>query len=126
MARPVIDDRPAVLVVDDEPNLRLVISRMLQEAGFSVVPASSGNEALQRLTDGIDVAVLDIRLPGLSGPEVARRAWTSRPSLPILFVSGFPEPAVTDPEALGLVQHFLRKPFTPDQLVTAVSELLAA
>lgn len=121
-----IDDRPAVLVVDDEPDVRLIISRMLQEAGFSVVPASSGSEALRQLTDGIDVAVVDMRLPGLSGPEMAQRAWSTRPNLPILFVSAFPEPAVTDPAARALVRHFLVKPFTPDQLVTAVSELLAA
>jgi CheY-like chemotaxis protein len=121
-----IDDRPAVLVVDDEPDVRLVISRMLQEAGFSVVSASSGGEALRQLTEGIDVAVVDICLPGLSGPEVARRAWSARPSLAILFVSAFPEPALTEPQARELVQHFLVKPFTPDQLVTAVFELLAA
>jgi len=121
-----INHRLAVLVVEDEPDVRLVISRMLEEAGFAVVPASSGSEALGQLTDGIDLAVVDIRLPGLSGPEVAQRAWSARPSLPILFVSGFPEPALADPAAHGLVRHFLAKPFSPDQLVTAVSQLLAA
>jgi CheY-like chemotaxis protein len=121
-----INQRPAVLVVEDEPNVRLITSRMLEEAGFTVVQASSGNEALGQLTDGIDVAVVDVCLPGLSGPEVAKRAWSARPSLPILFVSAYPEPALTDPAAQGLVQHFLIKPFSPDQLVTAVSQLLAA
>ena len=121
-----MNHRPAVLVVEDEPNVRLITSRMLQEAGFAVVQASTGDEALGQLTDRVDVAVVDVCLPGLSGPELARRAWQARPSLPILFVSAFPEPAVTDPEARRLVQHFLVKPFTPDQLVTAVSELLAA
>jgi two-component system, cell cycle sensor histidine kinase and response regulator CckA len=120
-----IGDRPAVLVVDDEPDVRRLISRMLEEAGFSVVLAGSGSEALQQLTDVIDVAVLDIVLPGLTGPEVARQLRRARPSLPILFVSAFPEPVVADPAARELVQHVLVKRFSPDQLVTAVSELLA-
>ena len=121
---PMIDDRLAILVVDDEPDVRLMMSRMLQEAGFAVVPASSASEALGQLTDGIDVAVVDVCLPGVSGLEVARRAWRARPSLPVLFVSAFPEPAVGDGAARGVLQHLLLKPFTPDQLVTAVSDLL--
>ena len=88
--------------------------------------ASSGSEALRQLTDVIDVAVVDVVLPELSGPEVARQAWSARPSLPILFISAFPEAVAGDPAARELVQHFLVKPFTPDELVTAVSELLAA
>jgi CheY-like chemotaxis protein len=121
-----INNRPAVLVDDDEPDVRLVISRMLVEAGFAVVAASPGSEAYPQMTDTIDVAIVDIRLPGLSGLEVAQRAWSAWPSLPILFVSAFPEPAVTDPAPEGLVQRFLAKPFSPDQLVTAVFRLLGA
>ena len=120
------DRRGSVIVVDDEPQVRRLLSRMLGEEGFAVTPAGCGTEALSLLVDRADILVLDMRLPDLSGPDVARQVWRRWPDLPILFISGYPEPALRDQATEELVQDFLGKPFTRDQLVEAVRRLLPA
>ena len=118
------DRRGSVLVVDDEPQVRRLITRILGEEGFAATPAACGAEALALLVDPADIVVLDLRLPDLSGPDVAlqlRRRW---PDLPILFISGYPEPALHDRQAEALIQDFLCKPFTREQLMEAVVRLL--
>ncbi len=120
------DRRGSVIVVDDEPQVRRLLSRMLGEEGFAVTPAGCGTEALSLLVDRADILVLDMRLPDLSGPDVARQVWRRWPDLPILFISGYPEPALRDQATEELVQDFLGKPFTRDQLVEAVLRLLPA
>jgi two-component system, cell cycle sensor histidine kinase and response regulator CckA len=120
------DRRGSVIVVDDEPQVRRLLTRMLGEEGFAVTPAGCGTEALSLLVDRADILVLDMRLPDLSGPDVARQAWRRWPDLPILFISGYPEPALRDRAAEDLVQDFLGKPFTRDQLLEAVHRLLPA
>jgi CheY-like chemotaxis protein len=116
--------RGSVIVVDDEPQVRRLVARMLDEAGFAVTPAACGAEALSLLVDRADLVVLDIRLPDLSGPDVARLAWRRWPDLPILFISAYPEPALADRAAEVLVQAYLTKPFTREQLVGTVQRLL--
>ena len=113
-------------MVDDEPQVRRLLSRMLGEEGFAVTPAGCGTEALTLLVDRADILVLDMRLPDLSGPDVARQVWRRWPDLPILFISGYPEPALRDRATEELVQDFLGKPFTRDELVEAVRRLLPA
>lgn len=115
--------RHTALVVDDEPDVCRITARMLDEAGFAVKLAMSGPEALANLPDSVDVIVLDVRMPGMSGLEVARRARVQGTTAPVLFVSGYPEdPAAPGPEPIP--HDFLSKPFTPDQLVAAVRTLL--
>ena len=120
------DRRGSVIVVDDEPQVRRLLTRMLGEEGFAVTPAGCGTEALSLLVDRADIVVLDMRLPDISGPDVARQAWRRWPDLPILFISAYPEPALRDAASEELVQDFLCKPFTRDQLVDAVLCLLPA
>jgi CheY-like chemotaxis protein len=116
--------RHTALVVDDEPDVCRITARMLDEAGFAVKLATSGPEALAKLPDSVDVIVLDVRMPGMSGVEVAREARRLGTTAPVLFVSGFPENPAAGP---GQPRHdFLFKPFTPDQLVEAVRTLLTA
>jgi CheY-like chemotaxis protein len=116
--------RPTVLVVDDEPQVRALTTRILDQAGFTVAAASSASEALELLVGGVDLMVLDVRLPDLNGPDLALQVWRRRPALPILFISGWAEPAVSDPGVQALVHDFIPKPFTHDQLLTAVRRLL--
>jgi CheY-like chemotaxis protein len=102
-------------------------SRSLREYGYGVVEASGGHQALGVLERGdgrIDLLVTDVVLPGMDGPELARRAAELRPELPVLFISGY-----TDDEILrrGLLQEgqpFLQKPFTPEALAAKVAALL--
>jgi DNA-binding response OmpR family regulator len=112
-----------VMVVDDEPDVRNVIVRVLAEAGFTVTGAGSAREALSRFGDDIGAMVVDVRMPEVSGPELARRAWARRPGVPVLFVSANPESPARD---AGLLQNCLLKPFSPDQLVAAVRRLMPA
>jgi two-component system, cell cycle sensor histidine kinase and response regulator CckA len=120
------DRRGSVIVVDDEPQVRRLLTRILGEEGFSATPAACGAEALALLVDPADIVVLDMRLPDLSGPDVARQLRRRWPDLPILFISGYPEPALHAREAEVLVQHFLSKPFTREQLLEAVLRLVPA
>ncbi|HKU60051.1 MAG TPA: response regulator [Gemmatimonadales bacterium] len=115
-----------MIVVDDEPLVRRLLTRMLGEEGFAVTPAGCGAEALSLLVDRADVVVLDMRLPDLSGPDVARQARQRWPDLPILFISAYPEPALRIGAAADLIEAFLPKPFTREQLVDAVLRLLPA
>lgn len=88
--------RPTVLVVEDEALLRLIIVDELQEAGFDVVEASDGSEALDALNscDGIDLLFTDIRMPGpLNGWDVAEQARNMRPGIPVIYATGFSEAA---------------------------------
>jgi CheY-like chemotaxis protein len=118
------DRRGSVIVVDDEPQVRRLLTRVLGEEGFAVTPAACGAEALALLVDPADILVLDMRLPDLSGLDVARQVRRRWPDLPILFISAYPEPALRDREAADLIQRFLCKPFTHEQLVEAVLHLL--
>jgi DNA-binding NtrC family response regulator len=118
---------PLVLVVDDEPHVRLVTSRYLEEAGFECIQAGTADEALAWLDRGRipDVAVLDIRLPDQSGPELALHIHARFPRIPVLFISAWPE-AHSKPEELEHLRWlFVRKPFMGDTLREAVRRLLA-
>jgi CheY-like chemotaxis protein len=118
-----------LLVVDDDPVVRQVTCRMLDEAGFLSAAAASSKEALLLMDPDarpsqrpFDLLVLDIRLPDASGLELARTVKQRRPALPILFVSGYPELLGEGlPES---VSAFLAKPFTSEQLIGAVRQLL--
>jgi CheY-like chemotaxis protein len=116
-----IPPAPTVMVVDDDPGVRLMIARILVEAGFTVTDAASAREALSRFGDQVDLMVVDVRMPEVSGPELARRAWRRRPALPVLFVSAFPEATAED---MPLLHDCLIKPFQPEQLVGAVRRLI--
>ncbi len=81
-----------VLVVDDEPNLVHVLSRILQNLGHSVVSALAGREAiniLEKDTQGFDVLFTDLSIPDVSGWEIARAAHQLSPNLPIVMVTGW-------------------------------------
>jgi DNA-binding response OmpR family regulator len=118
-----------VLVVEDEPAVRRMLTRTLRAQGYSVLEAGNGEEALDRMrreAQPVELVVLDVVLPGLNGHELARRITRERPGLPILFVSGFTGEGV-DPE--DLFEHgpqLLRKPFAPETLARTVRDLLAA
>jgi CheY-like chemotaxis protein len=111
-----------VLLVDDEGGLRRVLGIVLRNAGYEVLEAADGHEAL-RLAEAhagvLDLLAADVRLPGMGGPELAARLLTLRPGLKVLLLSGDDVPA----GAPGGVA-FLGKPFAPDALVAKVGEVL--
>jgi two-component system cell cycle sensor histidine kinase/response regulator CckA len=112
-----------LLVVDDEEPLRRTVSRMLTNAGFRVVSASSGQRALDVLEQtSIRLLVTDLKMPGMNGRELAERVRQRKPQLPILFISGYPSPRTTE----ALPGPILIKPFTEEELVRQVDRLLQA
>ena len=116
-----------VLVVDDEPLLHLITSRVLDRAGFDVLNAQDGLEAIELLShagQAPSLVVTDIRMPRMDGLELGRWVETRYPGVPLLYVSGFlyeapPLDSDNGPRA------FLGKPFTPDAFLAQVRELCA-
>jgi signal transduction histidine kinase/CheY-like chemotaxis protein len=111
-----------VLLVEDEPQVRTLASRVLRRRGYAVLTAADGEGAL-RLTstglDGIDLLLTDISMPGMDGRTLARRLRERSPDLAVLFMSGF-----ADAAAGPLEGPLLPKPFTPEVLVERVRETL--
>ena len=107
-----------VLVVDDEPAVRKSAARALAAQRFAPVEAGSAAEALERLAELPEVALLltDVRMPGTGGVELARMAQAARPGLRVLFMSGY-----ADQE---LPSELLAKPFTTEELGQAVRQVL--
>jgi signal transduction histidine kinase len=116
-----------VLLVEDEPVVRQMAARALQEYGYAVSEAGDGLEALRLIEDGaqtIHVMVTDVVMPGMDGPELARRVAVLRPGLPVLFMSGYTDDEIVRRGLLEAGQPFLQKPFTPEALSEQVAELL--
>ena len=114
-----------ILLVEDDPRLRRVLSRRLRSLGYQVVEAEDGPAALAQLTSRPDVALIftDMVMPGgMTGYELARAALDRKPGLKILFTSGYAEPAMV---RLGLkAGAWLKKPYTADELAEKIRATL--
>jgi two-component system, cell cycle sensor histidine kinase and response regulator CckA len=116
-----------VLLVEDEPQVRELAARALQEAGYLCLAASSGAEALGLLrehTGPIDLVFSDAVMPGMSGCELAERVRLIRPDLEMLFSSGYTEDDVLRRGLIRPGSPFLQKPFSPEGLVERVGAIL--
>ena len=109
-----------ILVVDDEPSIRKIVEYALKDAGFQVLTAGRGDEALDILSrESIDLVVLDLMLPGVDGLEVCRRVRAER-NVPIIMLSARSEEV---DKVLGLelgADDYVTKPFSPRELVSRV------
>ena len=116
-----------ILVAEDEPAVRSLVEHVLRAAGYTVIAAVDGREALD-LAGGlasIDLLLTDVMMPRLNGPELAAALREWRPDQRVLFMSGFTndvlgERGITSPEV-----DLLAKPFAPNELVARVQEMLA-
>lgn len=106
-----------VLVVDDDPVVGKSFDRVLSGKGYAVITASSGQEALNKLeAEDYDVVFTDIKMPGMSGLEMAEQVKERRPWLPVVIVTGYGSPDnEARAEAAG-VSGFLRKPLSPEMI----------
>jgi CheY-like chemotaxis protein len=110
-----------VLIVEDDPLVRLMAAEALADEGFDVIEAETGEEALQHCRDGAaDVLFTDIRLPGvITGWDVAEQCRETNPAIPVIYATGFshmqPRPVP------GSV--WFQKPYRPDQVVSAIRNL---
>ncbi len=114
-----------VLLVEDEPSLRILVARVLREAGYHVLVAADGKQALELArADGslIDLLVTDIVMPHMSGPSLADELKRERDDLPVVFVSGYADKHAEAPLDEGA--RFLAKPFAPTELLEVVQKSL--
>jgi DNA-binding response OmpR family regulator len=128
MAEPT-SERPTVLLVDDEEDLRDIMRRMLERRGFATLVAAHPDEAVAACREhpgGIDVLVTDLGLPGVSGGELARTAATARPGLGVVYISGLPKDIAVTKGLLDADAPLVKKPFTADRLVEALHAVLRA
>jgi len=110
-----------VLLVEDEPDVRRLYRRVLERAGYSVLEAPDGEDALaQFATNTIDFVVSDIVMPRLGGVELARRVLETSPDTPVILMSGHPGEALPGLSTLGQHITFLQKPFGPAVLLGAI------
>lgn len=118
-----------VVVVDDDPANRRLMRGILELEGYRVLAKASGEECwdwMQSYSGTIDALVTDVRMPGMSGKELADLVMKGRPEIKILFVTGFSDFSAWELVGNGDPQeHILQKPFDNDALLRKVAALLA-
>ena len=115
-----------ILLVDDESPVRALVTDVLVEAGYEVLPAANGDEALEiaRHHQGsIHLLLADLIMPGLNGREVAEHFRNLRPGSQVLFMSGFAADVLRKVSG-GMPTPFLAKPFSPAELRETVGDVL--
>ena len=115
-----------VLLVEDEGLIRLTLAETLEDAGYTVVAAESGDEACDLLKgkDGFDVLLTDIQMPGeADGIDVARDFHARHPDRPVVFMTGRPD-MLSRMGRLSCCERLLRKPFGSAQMLNAIQGLL--
>jgi PAS domain S-box-containing protein len=116
-----------ILLVEDEERLRTMATRILARNGYQVCAAENGADAVRRAADPacpIDLLVTDMVMPGMLGVEVVTRVRTTRPQLPVLFISGYAQ-QVLDFHGIAARDHdILQKPFAEAALLTRVRQAL--
>lgn len=116
-----------VLVADDDAGVRAVTQAILERAGIEVVTAVDGTDAiraLQQNSDRISVVLLDYTMPGPRAPEVLRELRRIRPDVPVVLSSGYAEDDATASLGGRRLSGYLQKPYTPDTLLSLLSEIL--
>jgi CheY-like chemotaxis protein len=118
-----------ILFVEDEAAVRRLVYTILTEAGFTLLTAQDGVEALrlsQEQTQPIDLLLADLMLPGgINGVQVARQIGERYPALKVLYTSGFPMDELTQRGIVDPGWPFLPKPFTVHDLLAKVDEVLS-
>ena len=125
-----VDATPRILLVDDEADFRFSASIALRKAGFEVIEAEDGKEALSMIRNfrsdgrGIDLLLTDLRMPGLCGLELLEALGEDGIDIPVIAITGYGNDSLrADLEAKGC-NEFMEKPFEPDDLVMRVRKVL--
>jgi PAS domain S-box-containing protein len=115
-----------LLLVEDQADLRLLLRRILQTQGYTVLEAASGEEAIALATDrhDIDLLITDIIMPGMRGWELSQKLSVLHPKLKVLYISGHTDTDLISEGALLDGGIFLEKPFKPEVLLSKVREIL--
>ena len=121
--------RHTILLVEDEAAVRLAARRMLERSGYRVVEAADGQEALTVANSHggpIHAVVTDLMMPGMDGRTFADRLHATKPDVPVVFTSGYTDDTVIRRGIVDSSHTFLQKPFTREQLTTAVASAISA
>ncbi len=116
-----------ILLVEDDDSVRNFVARVLRSLGYTVLPAASGEEALQLAAaaeEPISLLVSDVVIPDISGPDIARKLLEGQPDLKVLFVSGYTENAIVHHGVLDEGVAFLQKPLSVAVLAKKVRSVL--
>jgi two-component system chemotaxis response regulator CheY len=121
--------RGGVLVIDDEPDVRKVVRLTLEKAGYYVVEAEDGDQAIQVLNEGehpmvLDVIMTDIRMPRINGLEAMTYFQREYPSVPLIVLTGFPDLEMAMQLMKRGVTDYLVKPVDREKLTSAVANAL--
>ena len=119
--------RAHVLVVDDDPHVLAILSRILGDAGYLTTRASDGLEALRHVQDdprAFNAVVSDVLMPRLDGVGLRERLTHVRPSLPVVLLSGYPPPDLAS-RGIEAPCAILTKPVPPETLVAIVRDCIA-
>jgi PAS domain S-box-containing protein len=116
-----------VLVVDDDPNIRMLLAEVLEELGYNVIEAEDAAQGLAVLQSGraIDLLITDVGLPGgMNGRQMAEAAREARPGLKILFITGYAEKSAADDAQPGT--YTVAKPFALDALANRIKSIISS
>ncbi|WP_331037219.1 response regulator [Brevundimonas sp.] len=118
------DERPCILVVEDEVLIRWMVSETMREFGYTVIEASTGDEALEIVEGGVrvDLVFSDVRMPGSTdGLALLAKIKLASPGLPVVITSGHCDPALA---IAGGAAAFVRKPYEADVVAAVISAQL--
>jgi DNA-binding NtrC family response regulator len=116
-----------ILVVEDDSAIRAAVRRILESAGYKVIPVATPMEAIEIAADRelhIHVLLTDVGLLGVTGPQLAKLLVSDRPKLRVLYISGHAEADSVPLGRVGPGAAFLQKPFTLEALLQQIRELL--
>jgi nitrogen-specific signal transduction histidine kinase len=116
-----------ILLAEDEPALRALTREILEDSGYVIIEAGSGDGAMKRAAEypgAIDLLLTDVVMPRMSGRELADRLARLRPGLRVMFMSGYTDDAVVRHGVLAPSAAFIQKPFGPESLLAKVREVL--
>jgi CheY-like chemotaxis protein len=116
-----------ILLVDDEPEVRSAICKMLMQQDFEVLQASSAAEALEIFRNHrtrINLLLTDVIMPGMNGKELHEAIAALDPTIKTLFISAFTDGVIGPSDTLSGQLDFLQKPFTPEELMIKLTEIL--
>jgi PAS domain S-box-containing protein len=116
-----------ILVVEDVPEIRTLMTQILERGGFRILSAANGDEGLRRAQDydgRIDLLLTDVIMPGMTGKQMADHLRLTRPGTKVLYTTGYSWEVIADRGVLDQEVPYLAKPFTPDSLIAKVRQVL--
>lgn len=120
-----MDEKKRVLVVDDEPDIRQLVSRLVKMAGYQPFQASDGMDAIAVVVEcqlggyPIDLVITDVRMPRMGGEELVAHFRTHGHNIPTIMMSGTDVPQIVEP-----ARYFVGKPIKPQQFVPLLKSIL--